>query len=82
MVGDLQLVVRCVVHRARIAMLGGRSEKLGAEDLRLLRHYSVDGHGAAVVLLQVGAVQLDVREALAEGLASCGGVGVLVLELP
>lgn len=63
-------------------MLGGRGEKLRAEDLRLLGHYGVDGHGAAVVLLHIRAVQLDVWEALVEGLPGCGGVGVLVLELP
>lgn len=75
-------MVRCVVHGARVAVLGGRGEKLVAKDLRLLGHYGVDWHRVAVVLLHVGAVQLNVWEALVEGLASCGGVGVLVLELP
>lgn len=51
-------------------MLGGRGEKLVAEDLRLLGHYGEDGHRAAVVLLHVGAVELHVWEALVEGLAS------------
>lgn len=82
MVGHLQLVVRCVVHGASIAVLGGRGEKLCAEDLCLLGHYSVDGHRAAVVLLHFGAVQLNAGEALVHGLPGCGGVGVLVLELP
>lgn len=82
MVRHLQLVVRCVVHGAGIAVLGGRGEKLGAKDLRFLGHYSVNRHRAAVVLLHVGAIQLDVWEALVEGLPGCGGVGVLVLELP
>lgn len=65
-------------------MLGGRREELCAEDLRLLGHYGVDRHRAAraVILLHVGAVQLDVWEALVEGLTGCGGVGVLMLELP
>lgn len=42
----------------------------------------MDGHGAAVVLSHVGAVELHVGEALVQGLPGCGGVGVLVLELP
>lgn len=71
-----------VVHGARVAVLGGWGEKLGAEDLCLLGHHGVDGHGAAVILWHVRAVQLDIREALVERLAGCGGVGVLVLELP
>lgn len=83
-VGHLQLVVRGVVHGARIAVLGWRGEKLGAEDLRLLRHHRVDRHGAAraVILLHVGAAQLHVWKTLVEGLPGRGGVGVLVLELP
>lgn len=84
MVGHLQLVVGRVVRGPRIAMLGGRREKLVAEDLRFLGHDRVDGHGAArpVALLHVGAVQLDVWEALVVGLPGGGRAGVLVLELP
>lgn len=81
-VGHLQLVVGRVVHGARIAVLGRRSKELCAEDLGFLGHHGVDGHGAAVVLCHVGAVELYVGEALAQGLPGCGGVGVLVLELP
>lgn len=76
MVGHLQLVVGRVVHGVRVAVLGGRGEELGAQDLRLLGHDGVDGHGApgAVVLLHVGAVHLDAGEALVEGLRGRGGV--------
>lgn len=81
-VGHLQLVVGCVVHGARIAVLGRRSEELRAQDLGFLGHHGVDGHGAAVVLRHVGAVELHAGEALAQGWPSCRRVGVLVLELP
>lgn len=81
-VGHLQLVVGRVVHGSRIAVLGRRSEKLCAEDLGFLGHHGVDGHGAAVVLRHVGAVELHVGEALVQGLPGCGGVGVLMLQLP
>lgn len=64
-------------------MLGRRGKKLRPENLRLLGHDGVDGHGAdrAVTLLHVRSVELNAWEGLVEGLRGCGGVGVLVLEL-
>lgn len=82
MVGHLQLVVGRVVHGARIAVLGGRREELRAEDLGLLGHHGVDGHGAAVALRHVGAAELHAGEALVQRRPGGGRVGVLVLQLP
>lgn len=82
MIRHLQLVVGRVVHGARVAVLGRRGKKLCAKDLGFLGHHGVDGHGAPVVLRHFGAVEVHGGEALVQGLAGCGGVGVLVLELP
>lgn len=84
MVGHLELVVRCIIHGCRIAVLGGRGKKLGAKYLCFLWHYSMDRHhmARAVVLLHFGAIELDIRTALVERLPDGGiGVGVLMLEL-
>lgn len=84
MVWYLELVVWCVVHGSRIAVLGGRCEELGAEYLRFLWHYSVDRHHVprGVVLRHFGAIELNIGTALIERWPSCGvGAGVLMLEL-
>lgn len=82
MVRYLELVVRRFVNGSRIAVLGGRGEKLGAKYLCFLRHHSMDSHhmAGAVVLLQFGAIELNIRKALVERLRWVG-VGVLMLEL-
>lgn len=84
MVRHLELVVRCVVHGSRIAVLGGRCEELGAKYLRFLWHHSMDRYHMAwaAVLLHFGAIELNIWTALVERLPGCGvGAGVLMLEL-
>lgn len=84
MVRHLELVVRRIVYGSRIAVLGGRGEKLSAKYLRFLWHHSMDSHhmARAVVLLHFGAIELNIWTALVERLPGSGvGVGVLMLEL-
>lgn len=84
MVRHLELVVGRVVHGSRIAVLGGRGEKLGAKYLRFLWHHGMDSHhmARAVALLHFGAIQLNIGTALVERRPGCGvGVGVLMLQL-
>lgn len=84
MVRHLELVVRRIVHGSRIAVLGGRGEKLGAKYLCFLWHHSMDSHhmARAVVLLHFGAIDFNIRTALVERLPGCGvGVGGLMLKL-